>query len=79
MEETEESSENFEIVKRKIAVVDKLLRNKEKLEQAKSDLTTENLLKDGLIADLKVSHNIIHYIYSLKYENLLLNNCIALN
>ena len=79
MEETEESSENFEIVKRKIAVVDKLLRNKEKLEQAKSDLTTENLLKDSLIADLKVSRNIIHYKYSLKYENLLLNNCIALN
>ena len=48
--------ENFEILKRKIAVVDKLLKHKEKLEQTKTELTTENMLKENIILNLKVCY-----------------------
>ena len=55
MESGELDSENVDILKRKITVVDKLLKHKDKLEAIKAELTTENLLKDNIIISLKVT------------------------
>ena len=48
------SDASLEIMKRKIAVVDKLLKHKDKIEAKNSSLVTENLLKENMIRSLKV-------------------------
>ena len=54
MEVDEVDPESLEILKRKIEVVDKLLKHKEKIEGRNAELTTENLLKETMISSLKV-------------------------
>ena len=54
MEADEVDPESLQIMKRKIEVVDKLLRHKDKIEGKNAELTTENLLKESMITSLKV-------------------------